>query len=383
MYNSNQQSKVLFNIIFSPLFIFTIVWIISLVSYLFAINISFIINPNYQILLFTFIVSYSIFFITYLSLAINKNYTTVNNIIKPILQINGYRLKLINRIILISIITIVLYNYHTFGGFPFYSFFGYDVMVYYEYGRFKGLLIPLLTIFGLLSIFKKNIVYRLVIIFFVVSLFVFYILRGPLLAFILQYFILDTLYKKKYSFLKRGAVVICLIFVTMNVLGNLRSGNELFLTFFNIKPEFQDINSGILWFLMYITGSFSDLITTLQYQNHYLYGISTLNDILPAFIRFDPIVANPNLIFIDGPKTYLAPFFEDFGWVGIIIINLIIAIMCFVIHNDSRFNNNLLIIPLLYSSISLIFFTNYFFYFSSIVQFFLSIFIFNFIKKAT
>ena len=61
-------------------------------------NISFIINPNYQILLFTFIVSYSIFFITYLSLAINKNYTTVNNIIKPILQINGYRLKLINRI---------------------------------------------------------------------------------------------------------------------------------------------------------------------------------------------------------------------------------------------------------------------------------------------
>ena len=91
---------------------------------------------------------------------------------------------------------------------------------------------------------------------------------------------------------------------------------------------------------MYIATPFSDLITTLQHQNHYLYGISTLNDILPAFIRFDPIVANPNIIFIDGPKTYLAPFFEDFGWVGVISINLIIAIISFVIHNDSRFKNN-------------------------------------------
>ena len=167
----------------------------------------------------------------------------------------------------------------------------------------------------------------------------------------------------------------------MNILGNLRTGNEIFIAYFNIKPAFQNMNTEILWFLMYITTPFSDLITTLQFQDHYLYGISTLNDILPAFIQLSPIDANPNIIFIDNPKTYLAPFFEDFGWLGVIGINIILAIICFIINNGTRFKNNLLIIPLLYSSIILIFFTNYFFYFASIAQFILSIIIFNLLRR--
>ncbi len=100
-----------------------------------------------------------------------------------------------------------------------------------------------------------------------------------------------------------------------------------------------------------------------------------------GFIQFEPIKANATLKFIDGPKTYLAPSYEDFGWVGIICTNYVIALICFILKYDSRFYKNFLIVALLYSSLTFIFFTNYFFYFSTIVQFIISLIIFSIIQE--
>ena len=174
--------------------------------------------------------------------------------------------------------------------------------------------------------------------------------------------------------------MLVLVYCLVYVIGAFRTGNQLFLSFFEIKEEYKNFNIGLLWVIMYISSPLSDLISTLQFQNEFQYGISILNDVTPAFLTFDPAIANPKINFIDGPKTYITPFYEDFGWFGVVMTNFFISIICFLFYNDSFFKKNFLIVSLMYTSLIFIFFTNYFFFFSTIIQFLLSIFIYKYIQ---
>ena len=367
------------NIVLSPLSIFTFVWLFSIAIYLFSIDVSYKINSSSNLLIPVFLVSITVFSLTYLSFKLNVSHLQ-RMYIDNSKYINTQNIQIINRLIIIVIILITLYNFLLFGPMPFFSVLGYDTINYKEYGRFKGVLIPLLTLLGLLSTYEKSFKLRLIKLSSVILMFVLYMLRGPLILFTVQYFFMNLLYNKNKNFFKKILYLSILIYGIIYILGSLRTGSDLFISFFEIKPDFQEYNMGLLWLIMYVSSPFSDLLSTLQYQANYLYGVSILNDITPALIEFSPTIASPNIKFIDGPKTYLAPFYEDFGWIGIILSNIIISIACFVIHADKRLNDNLLLVALMYSSLIFIFFTNYFFFFSNLVQLILSIVIFHFIK---
>ena len=366
------------NIILSPLFIFPAVWLIGITTYIFAMDLSFIFNQNYQVLVLIFFLSNIIFISTYLSLRLNNNGFIIRNNNLYNINLNQNKLKRIKRILTLLALLIIFYNLYNSGLFPFFRIFNYDVVDYYEYGRFKGVLIPLLNVIGLLNIFEKRKLSNVICFIFVISIFILSLLRGPLILFLFQYFIISIIFKRNQLHPVFKALFLFSIFYGLMVgLGNIRTGNALFMSFFSIKPQYHDMNVGLLWIIMYLATPFSDLITTVQHQTDFLFGISTINDMMPAFIQFEPTEANPTLNFIDGPKTYLAPYFEDFGWIGIICANYIIALICFILKNDSRFYNNFLIVALLYSSVTFIFFTDYFFYFSTIVQFIISMIIFG------
>ncbi|MBT5407139.1 MAG: oligosaccharide repeat unit polymerase [Gammaproteobacteria bacterium] len=370
------------NIILSPLFIFPAIWLLGIAIYIFAKDFSFIFNQNYQILFLIFSLSNIIFIGAYLSFRLNINKLLIRDINSFEMNLNQNKVRRVKGVLVFFALIIVIYNLYSSGLFPILRIYNSDVENYFEYGRFKGLLIPLLNVIGLLNIFEKNKFSKTLFFILVISIFIFYILRGPLILFLFQYFIISVVFRRNniHPALK-SSLLLLILYGVIVILGDIRIVKAGFMYAFSIKPQYQDLNLGLLWIMTYFATPISDMITTVQYQTNYLFGISTINDVLPAFIQFEPTDANATLNFIDGPKTYLAPSYEDFGWIGIICTNYVIALICFILKYDSRFYKNFLIVALLYSSLTFIFFTNYFFYFSTIVQFILSLIIFNIIQE--
>jgi oligosaccharide repeat unit polymerase len=257
------------------------------------------------------------------------------------------------------------------------SFFGYDTYVYLEYGKFKGVLFGLLIFLFASSLYANRKLSIFMKLFSIVFLLL-YVSRGNIIFSILIYFFLliyeNKITNKRLFFLS----LFLMIFILMlfQILGEFRTGTEVFYNSLEIKEQYRIENSGLIWLISYVSMPY---VNFLQITDHDMlfYGENIVSRSLPAFLSFNSeavlfyksIIPNE----YNTVSGYLAQIYLDFGFVGIIVYNFILGILLSYMYYIS---NNFLMKSIFMTIISLLFFVDYLFYFTTIVLLILS-FLFN------
>ncbi len=362
-------------ILSNPLNVFLFIWV--LILFTFQLNISYFF-PKYtvrELLLPFFSIFYFILGFMTVKLFKKKKYK-----IKYCVHFCQRRFNLFILILIMISLIIVIINIVMFGPPPLMSIFGYHTTVYLEYGRFKGLLFSLLIFIFVSSLYgTKRISYFLKL--FSITILLLYISRGNIIFSILTYFFLliyeNRITNKKLFYLSMSLIII--IIVLFQIVGEFRTGTEAFYNVLEIKDIYRIKNSGLIWLISYVSMPFVNLLEVSHYD-HLFWGQNIISRSLPAFLSFNQESVEfyksilPNQY--NTAPSYLTPIYLDFGITGFVLYNFFLgAISSYVYH----FGTNNLIKSIFITAISLIFFTDYFLFFTTIILIVLSIFFNKFI----
>jgi len=358
----------------NPLFVFVAVWFIIMATFSIRIATFF---PDFNIRQYIYptlsIISFSM---GYLSLFLFKTKSIKKS------YVNYFSKKRFNIFIfvLISIsLMIISLNIFLYGLPPVFSFFGFDTVVYLEYGRFKGVLFAIAIFLFAISLFATKKL-SFFIKFFSITVLLLYVSRGNIVFSILLYLFL-LIFENKISNKRLSIyliVVLVFILLMFQIIGELRTGTEVFYNVLDIKDEFRINNSGLIWLISYISMPFVNFLEITTYDNLY-YGQNIISRSLPAFMQFnyDSIEFYKSILpnQYNTVAGYLAPIYLDFGLMGVMFFNSFIG---FTTAYIIKFSNNNLVKAILMTAISLLFFVDYFFYFTTIVMLFLSFIFYKF-----
>jgi oligosaccharide repeat unit polymerase len=156
----------------------------------------------------------------------------------------------------------------------------------------------------------------------------------------------------------------------ITIVGNYRTSQDIFLSFMEVKPEFKSWPMALLWPITYISVPISNLCWIIHGAHFTQPTLSFLYPVLPSF--WAP--ANPHDIalsdshIIDGVHTYLANYYLDFSWFGIVAVNFLLGVLSAFLVNRERVSRYLLISPVLLSAMGLIFFWDFFIYLPTLGQ---------------
>jgi hypothetical protein len=363
--------------LFKPYFIFIASWFFSVLFLLFAVTeVSF---DNYILVVFVFLFSLSFFYVG----ASSSRYLKSNKIdLNGLNGLNGgERCESYIFILLSFVFLIVCYNYYVFGPPPFLSHFGFKTLEYTVYGRFKGLLIPLLSAIAIINFYTKSIYLKLFFWGVVYFIFLLYVLRGPIIISLFQvtFFYFFTKYKyKKHDrneyfrlLLKVSIVLFCFVLFFI-VLGQNRSGFAHFYQHLKITDAAKDLYPiSFLWISTYLSTPLSNFMWYFDTYSFFPeYDFSFLSRILPAFWASESSVIQNNLdsisdYTVDNVSFYLFYWFSSLGLLGVALVNVFYGLFS---HILLRFN---IFYPLIASCLMFLFFIDYVFYFSTIVEFFI------------
>ena len=269
-------------------------------------------------------------------------------------------------------LALVIYNYIAFGLPPAAGFLGFSTFDYQEYGRFKQALQPMVSALFLNSLLESSRLRRWLGAAFALGIMLAYVLRGPLLMAIAQAVILVSIRSTvpRQRIYVRAVIVLLVALGLITVIGNLRTTQQIFLDFMEIKPEFQSWPMALLWPITYVSVPISNLCWIIHGAHFTEPTLSFLYPVLPSF--WAPV--NPHAIplsdshIIDGVHTYLATYFLDFSWFGIVGVNFALGMMSGFLVNRERISRNLLVSPILLSAMGLIFFWDFFVYLPTLGQ---------------
>ena len=267
---------------------------------------------------------------------------------------------------------LVVYNFFAFGLPPAAAFIGFSTFDYQEYGRFKQALQPMLGALFLSSLLDTSRLRRWLGSSFALGIMVAYVLRGPLLMALAQAVILSSIRSRtsKRKIYIRALAMILVALLLMSIIGNYRTPQDVFLSYMEIKPEFRDWPMALLWPITYVSVPISNLCWIVHGAHFTEPTMSFLYPVLPAFWTpinpHDAAVSDSHII--DGVHTYLANYFLDFSWFGIIAANFGIGILSGFLVNRQRITRYLLLSPVVLSAMAFIFFWDFFIYLPTLGQ---------------
>jgi oligosaccharide repeat unit polymerase len=263
-------------------------------------------------------------------------------------------------------LVLVIYNYVSFGLPPVAAFFGLSTFDYQEYGRFKQLLQPMLSALFLNSLLESSRPRRWFWSVLSLGTMVAYVLRGPLLMALAQAVFLTSIRggvsRRKIYIRAAVAILVCLFL--LNLIGNYRTPQEIFLSSMEIKPEFVSWPMAALWPITYVSVPVSNLCWIIHGSHFTEPTLSFLYPVLPSFwaplTPHDAPLSDSHII--DGVHTYLANYFLDFSWFGVLAANFGLGIISGFMVNRERLSRWLLISPIFLSAMAFIFFWDFFVY---------------------
>ncbi len=269
-------------------------------------------------------------------------------------------------------LVLVIYNYFAFGLPPAAAFIGFSTYDYQEYGRFKQLLQPMLGALFLSSLLDQSRLRRWLGSSFALGIMVVYVLRGPLLMALAQAVILSSIRSQtsKRRIYIRAVAMILIALLLMSIIGNYRTPQDIFLSYMEIKPEFRNWPMAMLWPITYVSVPISNLCWIIHGAHFIQPTMSFLYPVLPAFWTptnpHDAAVSDSHII--DGVHTYLANYFLDFSWLGVVAANFGIGMLSGFLVNRQRITRYLLISPVVLSAMAFIFFWDFFIYLPTLGQ---------------
>jgi oligosaccharide repeat unit polymerase len=352
-----------------PVFLFLAIWTVMLASV--ELQVSWSTYPERS-------VGLSVFFVSVVSMLLGYiacRHSVDSEAAEPALEHYVIRKAPLRKsVVILGVLSLLLvvYNYVSFGLPPIAGFMGFSTLNYQEYGRFKQALQPMVAALFLNSLLDPSRRRRWLGSAFALGIMLAYVLRGPLLMAIGQAVILASLRStvSKRTIYLRATVVLLVALMLINVIGNFRTSQQVFLDFMEIKPEFRSWPMALLWPITYVSVPFSNLCWIIHGAHFTEPTLSFLYPVLPSF--WAP--ANPHDIplsdshIIDGVHTYLANYFLDFSWFGIVAMNSALGMFSGFLVNRQRISRFLLLSPILLSAMGLIFFWDFFIYLPTLGQ---------------
>lgn len=283
------------------------------------------------------------------------------------------RLRTINWVICVCIVPIVIYNYISVGPPPLLGFFGISTIEYIEYGRFKQVLVPLAMALFVNSPLEESGVRRWFWRGASLLTLLAYVVRGPLLIAITQSLILYSIRTtaSRRRVYVRALIGLLIALAAMSIIGDNRTAQSVFLDTMQIKYEFRTWPTAILWPISYISIPISNMCWIVKASHFNQPTISFLYPLLPSFWApaspHEAIFSDSHLI--DGVHTYLATYFVDFSWGGIVGCNFVIGLIAGFLTMRERISRNFMLSPIILSAIGFIFFWDFFLWLPTIIEF--------------
>lgn len=353
--------------IINPIFIFIFIWIIMLVFW--SLNIAYFFKEYYTLAFFLCLISIIFFSIGYFLIYLINNSFIIKEE-KFLCILNKKKVNIFVFILLLLSIGVVILNFILYGLPPFFKFFGYYTIDYLHYGKFKNLLFANLIFLFVISYFYKNIFISLFLKIFSLFILILYVSRGNIIFMVLFYMFL-VLTDKRIKIYKIFIILLFLfigVILLFQIIGEFRTGNEIFYNVMEIKDKYRIKNAGIIWIIAYMSMPFENLLEFIHHNIPMFLGENILSRSLPAFLSFNQNALSIYKNLLPNPyntvPTYLGWIFFDFNWLGIIIFNFLIGLVSGYIFFIKK---NKLFLSLLLTCIFLIFFNDYFFFFMTII----------------
>lgn len=286
---------------------------------------------------------------------------------------------------------ITVFNVQKFGPLPFFSsYYAVDSdFNYLDYGSAKNIIFSAMMVLVILSRLETAPILRLISISFFFVICILYMTRGYLITGLLQLLIIRemlqappilgfTLIPKQWTSRHSTLLAVLMmagIAVMMAVLGQIRTGTDIFKMSMMINPKYEDVPAGLLWVGTYISFPLANMVNLdLLNYNEFFWGKVTLSRLVPPFMRegagvddidvhLDKVMYNyfPNPL--NNVMTYNGTPFLDAGYWGIALMNLLLGILgCLAVRRylRSRSPHWGMIYTIYISALLLLFFENFF-----------------------
>ena len=366
--------------ILSPTLIFNTIWFITLLLYEFKLSYLQQDLSNRTILIF-YICVFSYNIVIFLLKKINYKPSNILFVKSKISFCLKNKLKLAKLIAIIIFLIEVVYS----GGVPLiWKLLGIN-RTYFDFGipSLNGAFYGLIILLGAYSLSQKSWDKYLYL-----SMGLLMLSRQVIISIILEGLLFGFITKKVKISVQKVVLILTCLFLAFTVLGNLRSGSNEMNKVFKAKEEYTNIPTSIKWAYSYMTFSvsnFNNLVSmTGGNVNH---GVTIIEDLLPNIIlkkiEIKKNFSSNYLVSLNYTvSTYLPSLYLDFGIIGIVIFNVLIAFFGYRLYfkikkNDSVSNNDAMCYSIYVHNIVFLFFNNMFLYLPIIVQFFYSLIIFG------
>jgi hypothetical protein len=268
---------------------------------------------------------------------------------------------------------LVLWNAYMYGPPPLLRLFGATTEVYTEYGRLKAVLFALATLLLVMAASEPRLWHRSLLAGCAFFVFLLYMARGPLMLALIQYALARTLWFG--AGWKKGSVAamvpVLVAAVLFGPLGEARSGPGYFATVMEIRPEYQHWPAVILWLVGYVSLPAENLVSLISRWHEWEWGRRVSLGVLPGFLgsasrvdeRYLSTLPNP----LNNVPTYLGWVWMDFGWLGIVLLNVIWGFAGGMLVERSPGRGGVASLPY-YASVATLFFNDHFLWFPTLVQ---------------
>lgn len=353
--------------VLSPSFCYNFIWLIVLSLY--QLKLSYtqhnLTNRTCQIFLFS-ILSYNITLLICKKIKFNFKRKKIKF---------GYKGKIEDKIKIAKIIAILVFLIEIIysKGLPLIWKIIGNGKTYFDFGipSLNGAFYGLIICLGAYSIFNKN---KDKYLYLAIGILV--LSRQVIISMVLEGLIY-AIYNKKINKRKVIIVMICGI-IGFNLLGNLRSGNNTMNNVFKPREQYKNLPSTIKWEYSYLTFSVSNFNNLVMLTNGGAnHGISMLSEFMPTVLlnklnlkekeKINYLVSNDYTV-----STYMPGIYLDFGLYGIVIFNILIAILGYILYKKSleqKNKKNILMYSVFAHNIIFLFFVNMFLYLPIIIQF--------------
>lgn len=369
----NQLFKINMLKLRNPITVFSLIWIVCLIAINFRVSevLDFDYSAIYQIFFLSIFAYISGYFFCDLLI-----YRYKNN--RKISYKNLNPNKLFYNIIIFGSVFIILLNLLKYGPFPI-SNKKFD---YFTYGSFKAFLFPsLLILFIFSDVYNKSI--SIIIKIISITILFLYISRGFIVILLSQVLITKYFLNKKLKFSKFVIVVSLFILITIllfGYIGELRTGNLIFINVMEIRKEYIDFNPGFLWILAYLSMPFANLNMLINHSFDHTFGLLSLQNSFPSFLHY-LINAQTSFYRANLPNkyntvpTYLGEIFIDYSYFGVILINVLLGFLGRYIYQKYKLCDDKYLYGIYISFLLFIPFDSNLFYFPFLLQYLLVVLI--------
>jgi len=350
----------------SPLRLFLAIWLFMLIA--FEFHISYTSYPDISLALILFACSVAAFLGGYATLT--AAYRAVDYVPtgSEYYRIDVKRLRRFHLVTLLLALSLIVLNLKLYGLPPVFAFLGADTLDYQEYGSLRQLLFPATLVLFVSAPLEPSTFRRWMLYAFGPLFFIAYASRGFLLIMLFQtlvVFSFRTTLSKRQIYLV-ALVTLCSAVLLSNFLGNSRNslGSAALLGYMQIKRQYYTWPAAYLWVIAYVSTPFSNLCWIVHVYHYNHPTTSFLNSLLPGFLGGDVTktleakdLGSENIV--DGVHTYIAKYYLDFWWLGLLGINYLWGLISGYISAGNRLTRNYLTSAVLLGCIGFMFFSDF------------------------